>query len=80
MQLIESQAAAFEGTGVLDLANDTDVEGSSLTVVLPITQYDEEHFVFMATAMGTVMSRLARARKALSELTGINPEARRSSP
>lgn len=30
--------------------------------------------------VGTVMSRLARARKALSELTGINPEARRSSP
>lgn len=30
--------------------------------------------------VGTVMSRLARARKALSELTGINPDARRSSP
>lgn len=30
--------------------------------------------------IGTVMSRLARARKALSELTGINPEAKRSSP
>jgi RNA polymerase sigma-70 factor (ECF subfamily) len=30
--------------------------------------------------VGTVMSRLARARKALSELTGINPQARRSSP
>lgn len=30
--------------------------------------------------VGTVMSRLARARKALSELTGINPDTRRSSP
>ena len=30
--------------------------------------------------IGTVMSRLARARKALSELTGINPEPRRSTP
>ncbi|MDH4442797.1 MAG: RNA polymerase sigma factor [Rhizobium sp.] len=30
--------------------------------------------------VGTVMSRLARARKALSELTGINPEPRRSLP
>ncbi|QLF69784.1 RNA polymerase sigma factor [Peteryoungia desertarenae] len=29
--------------------------------------------------IGTVMSRLARARKALAELTGINPEAKRSS-
>lgn len=30
--------------------------------------------------VGTVMSRLARARKALYELTGINPAAGRSSP
>ena len=29
-------------------------ENEKITVVLPITQYDEEHFVFMATAMGTV--------------------------
>jgi len=29
-------------------------EDEKITVVLPITQYDELHFVFMATAMGTV--------------------------
>jgi len=29
-------------------------EGEKITVVLPIKQYDEQHFVFMATAMGTV--------------------------
>ncbi|CAN5418666.1 DNA gyrase subunit A [soil metagenome] len=30
------------------------VDGEKITVVLPIKQYDEQHFVFMATAMGTV--------------------------
>jgi DNA gyrase subunit A len=30
------------------------IENEKITVVLPIKQYDEEHFVFMATAMGTV--------------------------
>jgi uncharacterized protein (DUF934 family) len=43
MQLIESQAAAFEGTGVLNVANDTDVETVSLdgvhTVVLHFPKF-----------------------------------------
>jgi DNA gyrase subunit A len=30
------------------------VDGEKINVVLPIRQFDEEHFVFMATAMGTV--------------------------
>ncbi|CAN5415448.1 DNA gyrase subunit A [soil metagenome] len=30
------------------------IDGEKITVVLPIKQYDEQHFVFMATAMGTV--------------------------
>ena len=30
------------------------VEGERITAVLPIKQYDEDHFVFMATANGTV--------------------------
>ena len=30
------------------------MENEKITVVLPIKQFDEEHFVFMATAMGTV--------------------------
>ena len=30
------------------------MENEKITVVLPIKQYDAEHFVFMATAMGTV--------------------------
>nr|MCU0950776.1 DNA gyrase subunit A [Burkholderiaceae bacterium] len=39
-----------------------------ITVVLPIKQYDEEHFVFMATAMGTVkktaLTEFSNPRKA----------------
>jgi len=30
------------------------VEGEKINAVLPVKQYDEEHFVFLATAMGTV--------------------------
>jgi DNA gyrase subunit A len=30
------------------------IEGEKINVVLPIKQYDEQHFVFMATAQGTV--------------------------
>ena len=45
MQLIESQAAAFEGTGVLTLSNDTDVEGVNLdgihTVVLHFPKFSD---------------------------------------
>ena len=45
MQLIESQAAAFEGTGVLTLTNDTDVEGVNLdgihTVVLHFPKFSD---------------------------------------
>jgi uncharacterized protein (DUF934 family) len=45
MQLIESQAAAFEGTGVLSLTNDTDVEGVNLdgihTVVLHFPKFSD---------------------------------------
>jgi DNA gyrase subunit A len=44
------------------------VEGEKITVVLPVKQYDELHFVFMATAMGTVkktvLSDFANPRKA----------------
>jgi DNA gyrase subunit A len=43
-------------------------ENEKITVVLPITQYDEEHFVFMATAMGTVkktaLAEFSNPRKA----------------
>ena len=43
MQLIESQAAAFEGAGVLTLSNDSDVEGVNLdgvtTVVLHFPKF-----------------------------------------
>jgi DNA gyrase subunit A len=44
------------------------VENEKITVVLPIAQYDEEHFVFMATAMGTVkktaLTEFSNPRKA----------------
>jgi DNA gyrase subunit A len=33
-------------------------EGEKITVVLPVKEYDELHFVFMATAMGTVKKTL----------------------
>jgi DNA gyrase subunit A len=43
-------------------------ENEKITVVLPIKQYDEEHFVFMATAMGTVkktaLTEFSNPRKA----------------
>jgi DNA gyrase subunit A len=43
-------------------------EGEKINVVLPIKQYDELHFVFMATAMGTVkktaLSDFSNPRKA----------------
>jgi DNA gyrase subunit A len=43
-------------------------EDEKITVVLPITEYDEQHFVFMATAMGTVkktaLSEFSNPRKA----------------
>ncbi len=30
------------------------VDGEKITIVLPVREFDESHFVFMATAMGTV--------------------------
>ena len=43
-------------------------DDEKITVVLPIKQYDEEHFVFMATAMGTVkktaLTEFSNPRKA----------------
>jgi DNA gyrase subunit A len=43
-------------------------EDEKITVVLPITQYDTEHFVFMATSMGTVkktaLAEFSNPRKA----------------
>lgn len=30
------------------------VDGEKITAVLPVREFDENHFVFMATAMGTV--------------------------
>jgi DNA gyrase subunit A len=43
-------------------------EDEKITVALPIKQYDEEHFVFMATAMGTVkktaLTEFSNPRKA----------------
>ncbi len=44
------------------------MENEKITVVLPIKQFDEEHFVFMATAMGTVkktaLTEFSNPRKA----------------
>ena len=43
-------------------------EGEKITVVLPVKQFDEEHFIFMATALGTVkktsLTNFANPRKA----------------
>jgi DNA gyrase subunit A len=43
-------------------------EDEKITVVLPISEYDEQHFVFMATAMGTVkktaLTEFSNPRKA----------------
>jgi DNA gyrase subunit A len=43
-------------------------DNEKITVVLPIKEYDEEHFVFMATAMGTVkktaLAEFSNPRKA----------------
>jgi DNA gyrase/topoisomerase IV subunit A len=35
------------------------VEGEKITAVLPIKEFDEEHFVFMATSEGTVKKTAA---------------------
>ncbi len=44
------------------------MEGEKINVVLPVKQFDEEHFIFMATAMGTVkktaLSDFSNPRKA----------------
>ncbi|HEY3432698.1 MAG TPA: DNA gyrase subunit A [Rhodocyclaceae bacterium] len=44
------------------------VEGEKITTVLPVKEFDEEHFIFMATAMGTVkktpLKAFANPRKA----------------
>ena len=44
------------------------VEGEKITAVLPVKAFDEEHFVFMATGMGTVkktaLAAFANPRKA----------------
>jgi DNA gyrase subunit A len=44
------------------------MEGEKINVVLPVKQFDEEHFIFMATSMGTVkktaLSNFANPRKA----------------
>jgi DNA gyrase subunit A len=43
-------------------------EGEKITVVLPVKQFDEEHYIFMATAFGTVkktsLNNFANPRKA----------------
>ena len=43
-------------------------EGEKITAVLPVKEFDEQHFVFMATAMGTVkktpLTSFANPRKA----------------
>jgi len=43
-------------------------EGEKITAILPVKEFDEEHFIFMATAMGTVkktaLSNFANPRKA----------------
>jgi DNA gyrase subunit A len=43
-------------------------EGEKITAILPVKEFDEEHFVFMATAMGTVkktpLASFANPRKA----------------
>ena len=44
------------------------MEGEKINVVLPVKQFDEEHFIFMATSLGTVkktaLSNFANPRKA----------------
>jgi DNA gyrase subunit A len=44
------------------------MEGEKINVVLPVKQFDDEHFIFMATSMGTVkktaLSNFANPRKA----------------
>ena len=44
------------------------VEGEKITAVLPVTEFDEEHYIFMATAEGTVkktaLSAFANPRSA----------------
>ncbi len=43
-------------------------EGEKITAILPVKEFDEEHFVFMATAMGTVkktaLTEFANPRRA----------------
>src|SRR5512135_3683390 len=54
-------------------------ESEKITVVLPIKQYDEEHFVFMATAMGTVkktaLTEFSNPRKAGIIAVDLDPGA-----
>jgi len=55
-------------------------EGEKINAVLPVKQYDEQHFVFMATSQGTVkktrsMPSRGRARRASSPLTCMTTTA-----
>ena len=55
------------------------VEGERITAVLPIKQYDEDHFVFMATANGTVkktpLEQFSRPRTAFSLASSLCSES-----
>ncbi|NJD35276.1 MAG: DNA gyrase subunit A [Betaproteobacteria bacterium] len=55
-------------------------EGEKITAILPVKEFDEEHFVFMATAMGTVkktpLTSFANPRKAGIIAVGLDEGAR----
>ncbi|TRZ68948.1 MAG: DNA gyrase subunit A, partial [Rhodocyclaceae bacterium] len=53
-------------------------EGEKITAVLPVKEFDEQHFVFMATAMGTVkktpLSDFSNPRKAGIIAVGLDED------
>jgi DNA gyrase subunit A len=52
-------------------------EGEKITAVLPVKEFDEQHYIFMATAQGTVkktpLTSFANPRKAGIIAVGLDP-------
>jgi DNA gyrase subunit A len=50
-------------------------EGDKITAILPVKQFDDEHFVFMATAQGTVNCSSAFSRPMQKGIIAVDLEA-----
>ena len=55
------------------------MEHEKITAVLPVSEFDDEHFVFMATAMGTVKKTALSAFSRKSESSELGSSWEQSS-